>query len=176
MFVIWDALRRDAIDRLAVATADAHRLEQLLVITNTWTWQQDAAAAILADLQAAPAPEAAVSRDWMAAWLAQVPAREAYADQQDAVAARLGVQRSREIAQERVSPVFTAAKQRGRQILNDRHDARADHAQRRAPASAAGAVAELTMADELGKLAALHAGGALTDEEFARAKARLLDA
>ena len=174
MFVIWDALRRDAIDRLAGATVDAHRLEQLLVITNTWAWQQGAATAILADLQAAP-PEAAASRDWMAAWLAQAPARDAYADQQDAVAARLGVQHAREIAQERVSPVFTAAKQRGRQLLSDRSDARADHAQRRAPSSAAGAVAGPTMADELGKLAALHAAGALTDAEFTRAKARLLD-
>ena len=176
MFVIWDALRRDAIDRLAGATVDAQRLERLLVITNTWTWQQDASAAILADLQAAPSPEAAASRDWMAAWLAQAPARDAYADQQDAVAARLGQVRAREIAQERVSPIFTAAKQRGRQILSDRSDARADHAQLRAPSPAVGAVAEPTMADELGKLAALHASGALTDDEFARAKARLLDA
>jgi phage shock protein PspC (stress-responsive transcriptional regulator) len=32
----------------------------------------------------------------------------------------------------------------------------------------------MTMSDELGKLAQLHADGKLTDEEFARAKERLL--
>lgn len=33
----------------------------------------------------------------------------------------------------------------------------------------------MTMSDELGKLAQLHADGRLTDEEFARAKERLLN-
>jgi len=35
--------------------------------------------------------------------------------------------------------------------------------------------AAMTMSDELGKLAQLHADGKLTDEEFARAKERLLN-
>jgi phage shock protein PspC (stress-responsive transcriptional regulator) len=34
----------------------------------------------------------------------------------------------------------------------------------------------MSLADELAKLGQLHAGGALSDDEFARAKARLLDA
>jgi phage shock protein PspC (stress-responsive transcriptional regulator) len=34
----------------------------------------------------------------------------------------------------------------------------------------------MNLADELSKLEALHAKGALSDDEFARAKARLLDA
>jgi phage shock protein PspC (stress-responsive transcriptional regulator) len=33
----------------------------------------------------------------------------------------------------------------------------------------------MTLSDELSKLRDLHQGGALTDEEYARAKARLLD-
>ena len=33
----------------------------------------------------------------------------------------------------------------------------------------------MSMSDELGKLQDLHQRGALTDDEFARAKARLLD-
>ncbi|HYK69995.1 MAG TPA: SHOCT domain-containing protein [Streptosporangiaceae bacterium] len=43
-----------------------------------------------------------------------------------------------------------------------------------APAAQQGAPSESSMLDQLGRLNALHQQGALTDEEFAAAKAKLL--
>ena len=67
-----------------------------------------------------------------------------------------------------------ARHQAEREQAEDEQNARIDDlSQQQAPAPAAPAPAPATMTDQLNQLAALHQQGALTDSEFAAAKAKL---
>ncbi|WP_354699059.1 hypothetical protein DSM112329_04763 [Paraconexibacter sp. AEG42_29] len=170
LFVLLDEARLNAISNLKSAATDIDRLEQLLILNNCWTWQIDELREIMEDLDPGD-PASRVASDWISAWTSEAKQISAYGDQQNALVARVGRGEAQLLADGHVRPLLESVKQQARGRLQARLE---ELKQRHDEMQSQAAGSPHSFADELLKLVSLRDAGALTDDEFAVLKARLM--